>query len=317
MNRKLAIAILTTLVLTSCRSQNDKIEPQVSYVLHESYVKKLPSAFQPLSESESSEAWAKEYQIGHAFAERLDLYQALTAFKRSDILLPQQEVDRKLEVQYDILLCYYLGAKYEDVSHQFETGALRSTTPQTFPAFHDLLVVMYDSYGKLGQAKKAEGMAQLIDYYYPKTEQKLEISSALQDGDIPMLRYLAEKNPEEKNLTRVLNEYDKEKKSSATARALNAFIPGSGYLYLGQKQSAFTAFFLNTAFIVASYEFFNRGYNAAGIIFTSFEAGWYFGGIYGAGEEAKHYNERIYEKIATPVSNEEKYFPVMMIKYAF
>ena len=38
------------------------------------------------------------------------------------------------------------------------------------------------------------------------------------------------------------------KKVIGTAQALNALMPGAGYLYLGQKQSATTAFFLRMDF---------------------------------------------------------------------
>ena len=53
------------------------------------------------------------------------------------------------------------------------------------------------------------------------------------------------------------------------------------------------------------------------MIFTTFEAGWYFGGIYGVGEETKFYNERIYESRATTMMNQSKMFPVFMIRHAF
>jgi len=56
---------------------------------------------------------------------------------------------------------------------------------------------------------------------------------------------------------------------------------------------------------------------AAGIITTSFEAGWYFGGIYGAGESAKLYNERLYEKAVYPAMNRHSLFPVLMLKFGF
>jgi hypothetical protein len=63
--------------------------------------------------------------------------------------------------------------------------------------------------------------------------------------------------------------------------------------------------------------FFETGNIPAGAIFTSFEAGWYFGGIYGGGLEAKAYNERLYESLATPVLMKENLFPGLMIRYAF
>ncbi len=98
---------------------------------------------------------------------------------------------------------------------------------------------------------------------------------------------------------------------------LNALIPGAGYLYIGQKKSALTAFLLNGLFIAAAYQFFHHRHVAAGIITTGFEAGWYFGGIYGAGEEAKYYNERLFEKNAATVLNDYKLFPALMMQYAF
>ena len=73
----------------------------------------------------------------------------------------------------------------------------------------------------------------------------------------------------------------------------------------------------NGLFIAAAVHCFQHNHLAAGIIFTSFEAGWYFGGIYGAGEEAKTYNERLYEKKITPLMNQKGLFPVFMLQYGF
>ena len=131
----------------------------------------------------------------------------------------------------------------------------------------------------------------------------LNLSSLLIEGDIETLK---EDYPEKKNIQNMIEVYERDKKSVKTAQLLNTFIPGSGYLYIGQKKSAATAFLLNGLFIYATYEFFHRGWTAAGVITASFEAGWYFGGIYGAGQEANSYNERIYERVATPILNKEK-----------
>ena len=74
---------------------------------------------------------------------------------------------------------------------------------------------------------------------------------------------------------------------------------------------------LNSLFIWASAHFYSKGNYGAALICASFEAGWYFGGIYGAGESAKLYNERLYEKMAYPILKHERYFPVLMLKYGF
>ena len=107
------------------------------------------------------------------------------------------------------------------------------------------------------------------------------------------------------------------KKSVSRAQTYNAILPGAGFLYVGQKQSALTSFLLNGLFIWASIHFYSKGNYAAGAVFTSLETGWYFGGIYGAGESAKLYNERLYEKEAYPILNSGGFFPVLMLRYGF
>jgi hypothetical protein len=132
--------------------------------------------------------------------------------------------------------------------------------------------------------------------------------------DLKKLSY----NPELQVSTKeLLISYNKEKKSISKAQTLNAILPGMGYLYVGQKQSALTATLLNGLFIAAATHFFLHGHNSAGIIFSSFEAGWYFGGIYGAGEAAKLYNERVYEGKALTTLNQNKLFPIFMLNYGF
>lgn len=317
MNKIRFVFLLGLLLLqVSCRSSHEKIEPQVQYIMQSGYLKSLPSPFPPLSESEKEEAWGKEYQIGLAFGKQVDLYQAMTAFKRAEILVPPQEKERKLEIQYYILFSYYLGEKYQDVVYTFDHSDLRYADTK-FPAFSDLLLILYDSYQKLQQTTKAQGIAKLIEQFYPEEAKKLKISSALWKGDIQEAKELQASYPEEKYLQNIVTTYEKEKKSISKAQALNAILPGAGYLYLGQKQSAVTAFLLNGAFIAAAYEFFHHGNTAGGIIFSSFEVGWYLGGIYGAKESGKLYNERLYEKITAPVMQHEKLFPVFMIQYAF
>lgn len=316
MNNRFFVCLFACFVLCGCRSNQESIEPQIRQVVQDSYIKKLPSAFSPLTPEELSQGWSKEYLIGLGFAKKLDLYQAMTAFKRAEILLGDLSASRKKEIEYDIILCYYLGGKYNEVTYNFENSSLMHAG-KDFPAFHDLLIIMYDAYEETGQPKKAEGIAQLISYYYPQTEEKLEVSSVLINGDIPRARELSAYYPSNVPLHHVLKEYDLKKKSTGKAQLFNALMPGAGYLYLGQKQSAFTAFMLNALFIAATYEFLHRGYNAAGIIFGTFEVGWYVGGIYGARQEARLYNERVYERIAMPVLYQEKLFPVLMIQYAF
>lgn len=315
MNKRFRLVCLLLLFLGSCHRVPEDIEPHVNYALQDKYLKQLPAPFASLNPIEKEQAWGKEYLIGISFARKLDLYQAITAFKRAEILADNASLERQLEMQYEILLCYYYGQKYNDVIEAFETSQLASVD-QKFPAFHDLLLVLYDSYGQVGDEEKAARTLALIKLYYPEEEEKIELSTALRDADFPAIEYFAEE-PKYDYVKDFLTEYYLEKKSVSKAQSYNAVLPGAGYLYLGQPAAAFTALLLNGLFIAATYQFFHRGDIAAGIVFASFEAGWYFGGIYGAGLEAKYYNERLYERKASPFMNQKGLFPVFMLQYSF
>lgn len=341
-----SLTLISSLCLTGCYRVSDEIDPQVSHLVEDRYVKMLPSSFPPLSFNEAQTDWGKEYQIALAFAESLDLYRAVTTFKRAEILMPTTESVRKRETQYYTLLCYYLGKRYGDVIDLFNESDLRFVAP-TFSTYHDLLVILYDSYLRTDDEERALQYHKLLRQYYPDTADKLFISTAINTGKLDTIEEWVAKchtpireedvvasaenfyakpqkemrwiddTPAGDHITDMMHQYAMQKKSTWKAQTLNAIIPGAGYLYVGQKQSALTSFLLNSLFISAAYGFFSNGYLAAGIITTSFELGWYFGGIYGAGEAAKLYNERVYEKVAFNTMQKDGLFPVLTIKHAF
>jgi TM2 domain-containing membrane protein YozV len=303
--------LLFLLLLTGCYRVGNELEPKLSSAVQDRHFKTLPSPFPPLTPYESSEDWGREERIGLGFARELDLYQALTAFRRSTFLSPPS--DRLLQLDYNILLCYYLGRKYAETLYTFETTPLRTTTP-SFTPHQDLGIILYDSYLNLHEEEKADQLLHYLQTTYPPIGEKLALSKLLLSADIDGLKQEAPTHPD---IATLLSDYEAQKKSTTTAQLLNTFIPGAGYFYVGQTQSGITAFLLNGLFIWASCYFFHNGNTAAGIIFTSLEAGWYFGGIYGAGQEAKFYNERVYERLATPLMNEKRYFPILMLSYGF
>lgn len=315
--KKLPLIVAAALIpFTGCQRVPDTIEPTLSYAVQDKYLLSLPSPFPPLTLAEKMTDWGKEMQVGFGFAHELDLYQAITAFKRAQFLIPPEDKARRLEIDYEILLCYYTGKKYNEVIHTFNQSQLRYVN-QEFPAFQDLLTILYESYEQQGMDPEAQRFLQAIHSSYPEEGDKLLLSKALTDANFPLLYTYAATPPDKPYLDRLLSDYEQRKKSVTAAQMLNAGLPGAGYLYLGQMQSATTAFFLNGLFIAASAYFFHEGNVAAGIIFTSFEAGWYFGGIFGAGLEAKAYNERLYESLATPMMVRERLFPTLMLNYAF
>ncbi|MEN9343936.1 MAG: hypothetical protein RLZZ453_723 [Chlamydiota bacterium] len=308
-----ALFVFLLFVAAGCTRVEDRIEPTLNYGIQDKYIQSLPSAFPPLTEAEKKEPFGKEMWLGLKFAQELDLYQAITCFKRSLFLMPADQKTRLEQLQYEILLCYYMGRKWDDMKYTFDHSELRYVSP-SFPAFHDLLLILYEMYVELKMYAQAQGILNLIQAHYPEEAQTLHLGTAIAKAEIPVIQEYAKVNPA---IDTFLKEYTLKKKSVGKAQGLNALIPGAGYLYLGQTQSAITAFLLNGLFIGASVYFFETKNIAAGAIFTGFEAGWYFGGIYGAGLEAKSYNERLYETLSTPLMHKEKLFPGLRITYAF
>lgn len=312
--RSFQFLFLLPLLFASCYRVPDTIEPKISSSVEERYIQNLKSPFTHLSLDEKSSDWGREYAIALAFAKDLDFYRAISTFKRAEILIPSDN-KRKLEIAYYITYCYYLGKKYEEAIYYFERTDLHHVD-RSFSAYHDLLLLLYECYLELGEVEKAQKIQELIAIAYPETEEHISLYTALMEGDIEKEKSFAHKD-QFQNLNPMLTAFERNKKSVFGAQALNAVLPGAGYLYVGLKKSALTAFLLNSLFIFASYEFFTHGYIAAGVITTSFEMGWYFGGIYGAGEQAKYYNERIYENLASPMMNRDRLFPVLQLRYAF
>jgi len=317
MNNNIFFLFFLSIVLLSCHKIPQEIEPKLSYQIDESFIKSLPGAFPALNEMEKKEDFGKEYDVAVKFAHDLDFYRAITSFKRASYLLDNGHEKEKLSCDYSILLCYYLGQKYEEVIFTFERSPLIHVNKENFKPFKDLLIILYDSYKKIKEEQKSQNMLKALELNYPELKKKLEMTEALLKADTLSIEKASSSSSDKNEILSQVHAYKKEKKSIYAAQALNALLPGAGYWYLGQRQSALTAFLINGVFIYASYEFFHKGYIGAGIIFSSLEFGWYFGGIYGAGLETKVYNERLYEKKFNPLMNKKGYFPVCYIEYAF
>lgn len=186
----------------------------------------------------------------------------------------------------------------------------------TFKAYRDILVILHESYVHIGKDDKAKLVISLIEEHDKPLSDILKVSHAIKDIEIHTLEKLNKSSTLGKETSSFLKSFEANKKSEQTAQLLN-FIPGAGYLYLGQTQSAITAFLLNGLTSYAAGYFFYHGNIPAGVLFTSVEMGWYFGGIIGAKESAKLYNERLYENGASPILQKHELHPVLNLNHAF
>ena len=300
----------------SCQPVCQKIEPTIFCPPPVVNMSALPSAFPPLTSEELDQEWAKELLIGDTFAKEWDFYRAITCYKRGLILLPTNETERQQQLEYNLILCYYLGYKYQEALNIFEESTLSQASIE-FPAFKNLVLIVYDCYLQTKQEDKASCVLELIRTYSPETTEDLELYQTIKSGDLDAARCRICQHREFEGMIGDLVLYDSHAKSPRLARTLNAFLPGAGYFYVGQKKSALTSFLINALFAAASYQFFRNGYPAAGAITASMEMGWYIGGINGAGIEAQEFNTRLYEGVGTKILVEKECFPVLMFETTF
>lgn len=305
--------LLLTTICIGCNPCAYKIDPCLSHELSEQEIQNFPSSFEPLSSEERQTEWGRELLIADQFGHELDLYRAITGYKRALVLIPKDH-PRRSQIEYDILYSYYIAGKYCEAIKAFEESSLPRIS-NDFPAFRDLLIILFFSYNKTNNPYRRDAILNLIRNLHPELAQDLDMSVAITTGNLNEV-YTLEHRYKEGYRNHFCN-FERQKLSVKKAQVFNALLPGAGYLYTGQKRTALTAFILNAAFITAAYELFNNGYPAAGVIVSSLEFGWYFGGINGAGLSAKYYNDQIYNCYAKEAMEDQRLFPALMLQKAF
>jgi len=310
--------LLALALLSGCSSSrsSEKIEPTVQLSVQKCDVERKGSAFSPLSGDEKKTEWGRELMIADRFAREMDLYRAVTSYKRAAILAPPEETNRRWQIDFGIVQSYYLAGKYCEAVNSFEESSL-TTVNKTFPALRDLLIILQESYDKIGEYSKSEEILKAISGNEPELSNALQLSIALQEGDLRCASQLAKGTPKSGPVSHLHFQYCRCRKSVRRAKTLNALLPGAGYAYVGQKRSAATSFFINAAFIAATWHFFDRGNIGAGLITASLETGWYLGGINGAGLAAKEYNEHLYNSLTIGMMMRNDLFPVLMLETCF
>jgi tetratricopeptide (TPR) repeat protein len=330
---KRTLLLLLTFFFSGCQTSCCKLEPEICYIPPKQFVEYHPTAFPPLDIEERRQDWAKELIIANGFASEIDFYRAITSFKRALFLTPKKYAARRLQMQYGIIQSYYLAGRFQDTIETFEASSLTDCPPD-FPALDDLLILLYDSYKRIENEVKASCIMALIQSRNQSQAKLLKLSEAVRAGELcdALVNAAPESTcetdtgiPTVSPASQILYQetycfvknYEQQKKSIRKAQFLNAVLPGAGYIYVGQKVSGITSFWLNSLFIAAAYYCFDHNNIAAGLILSSFEFGWYFGGINGAGLAAKEYNEHLYNTTGKEFLLKNVLFPVLMLKYTF
>lgn len=304
------------ILLTGCVQSQICFSPNLDLCPPSASFDRYPDCFPPLSEEEFESAWGRELAIGLSLAKEQEFYRAITAFKRSLVLIPEASLDRRLQVQYEVIMTYYVGQRFTEAIDYFESSDLVTAKPD-FPGYRNLLILLHDAYLRDDQPKKAQKLEGLSASYEKGLAERMELSAAIRQGDLSLLNPYMVEQADIRPVKSMLNSFYARKKNVRTAQTLNALLPGLGYAYVGQKQTAVTSFLVNALFTWGAYHFIREGHTAAGLFTASLEAGWYLGGINGAGLEANEYNERLYEDLSRNALSEERLYPVMMFQCVF
>jgi len=297
------LIFITAFLLVGCQTKTP-VTPNISYTTLPKQIAALPSPFKPLDDTERASDWGKELFIAKGHLKELDLFNAVTCLKRSRILLQDQNPDRLQEIEYGLIFAYCLGNKFQSAIETFETSHLK-VNPQDFKPYDDLLLLLADSYNRQNEPQRGQTILTLLKDHNPEKAKKFDCYSAF-------LSYRADALPDE-----FTNALKPNLLSPQKAALFNGLLPGAGYAYVGQYQTALTSFCLNALFIIASAEFFSHGQPAAGVITAGFECGWYVGGIIGARNAAIERNSLLYNGAAKEHMIREKFFPLLMFEYGF
>ncbi len=285
--------------------------------LSASSTEKLQDTFlSSLKEEEAQQDWVKEYQMGLAFARKGEFDLALHSLKRGLILIPDNLETRANEVQYAVLLTHYLKQDYKQVIESFE-GSRLLYVDSSFTLYHDLMFLLYESYEKTHEFKKADHVLAQIQEAYPSEGEELILTRALARKDIEQVKNYSTLNPKRSYLAELSDNYMDKLKSPKVAKWLGVLCPGAGYLYAGQPKTAATSFLVNGLLIAASTQLFVSQLYTLGVVVATFEAGWYVGGILGGREATKTYNNWVYQDFQSKVIMQENLVIGDRLSYEF
>jgi len=276
----------------------------------------LPRAFPELTDNELQTLWGPELKVARSFGREMDLYRAITFYKRALILMPPSETTRRHEAEFGIVLGYYLGEKYNAAVESFESSSLSLVHPRDFPAFEDLLILLDDAYRRVCEDERADQILDVLRHGAPDTAADLEAARALSRHNVNAALDLTRPLWKE-DIQEFKDSYCSCRLDPERAKVLQALLPGAGYWYVGQRQSGVTSFLLNAAFSAAAWHFYKEQNWGAALFVTSLEFGWYVGGVYGAGLAAEQWNEHWYQENMRPFLKDRRWSPALMLQYSF
>lgn len=275
--------------------KEDPLEPRLESPLP------CPKKSAALELAFTTESAKLEYQIANSFLLERSLSPTLTGFKKA-LILSQDKKDASM-CEYGLIYSYFLAKKWTQLKAMYTSDALL-ILDQSAPYFKDALIMFFI-------ALREEKTPFLLQDLERCLKQDVTLRDKLEKYE-SLLSLNQSKLVDQKEL----NVFLAHKKSSKVACFFNLLIPGSGYGYLGQWQSALTAFILLGLLMWALYTSTRQKQLALSFLLLSIFSGFYWGSIVGVAQSTKFYNQTLYSAVFDPLMKKEALYPEMWIQYA-
>ena len=236
-----------------------------------------------------------------SFADHLfnkgDYDRAITEYER--FVFSQPEDSKVPEARLQIAEAYVKLGNTEKAIEQFK--ALQRDLPRQSEGEKAVLRLAEVYYQAGRYANALDTLEQYLKDYPnepgPEIVRRKMSSCHLHLGDVQAARSLLVPDGPSKELLTLTDQLgDIPCKSPALAAGLSAIMPGAGQLYVKRPHDAMIAFLLNGVYIWAAVEAFDNDEYVTGALISAMEAGWYFGNIYNAANNAHKFNRREKEK---------------------
>ena len=189
------------------------------------------------------------------------------------------------------LLCYKSLGKYENIIYDYNTFL-----PLSYKNNVEILYLVTFSYYLLGNYKKSiyfDSLA-LVEKGNSKIQSNLIVLKGLnylQLNEINKSKESFINHANSNKYNAYFNNFTSVKPKKPLLAGILSIIPGLGYYYANHKQTAISAFLINSLFAFATINSFQNKNYGVGTLLGIFNLSFYIGNVYGSVKSAKKINE--------------------------
>lgn len=262
----------------------------------------LPSPSLSIStHSAFSKNFDLEYAAAKAFLNDHLFYPTISSFKKAHLLSTNTE--EKSSAAYSLIFTYFIAKKWDLLKNLYTQGIIEHLDKEAV-YFKDAIIMFY-------VALKDQNMPFIVQNLksYLYQDHNLKIKLELYDA-------ITQANFAPSEFNQMYQLYKTHEKSQLFAGIMNLLIPGAGYLYLGQLQTALTCFLALSVLIWGLYHALKTKHFAQAVLIFSIFSGFYFGSVMGAKLATITYNQALYTSIFDPILKDNQLYPEQNISYA-